>query len=70
MVTISSLYVEYLYVLDSGFAYGGLIIRNHKVVDAAPIFRKLIGRTTGTVKQILSRRGWKIVKIIRRRVSH
>ncbi len=69
MVTISNLYIEYLYVLDSGFAYGGIIIRNGKVVEAAPIFRQFLGHTTGTVKRMLDKKRWKIVKIFRYRMN-
>ena len=70
MVTFSELTIEYLWILDSGFAYGGLIIRNGKVVDAAPIFRETFcGRTTGTAKWIIRKRGWKLIKIVRRRVN-
>jgi hypothetical protein len=68
MVTFNELRIEYLWVIDSGFAYGALIIRNHKCVEAAPIFRHLIGHTTGTLKRILHKKGWSIIKIVRQRL--
>ena len=50
-----------LWVVDSGFAYGGLIINRNKVIECAPIFVKwFYGRSTGTVKQIIRNRHWKL----------
>ncbi len=69
MVTNSRLYIEYLYVIDSGFAYGGIIIRNGKVVEAAPIFSQFLGHTTKSVKWMLSKKRWEIVKIFRIRMN-
>ena len=61
--------IEYLWIIDSGFAYGGVIIQNGKVVEAAPIFRKtLLGNKAGTAKWKIQRFGWQLVKIIRRRM--
>ena len=60
--------IEYLWVIDSGFAYGGLIIRNHRVVEAAPIFKWLIGYTTWSLKIRLKKRGWKLIRIVRFRL--
>ena len=65
MVTISNHNIEYLWVIDAGFAYGGIIIRNHKCVEAAPIFNSLIGHTTGTLKMMLLKRRWSIIRIVR-----
>jgi hypothetical protein len=61
--------IEYLYVIDSGFAYGGVIIRNDKVTETAPIFRKLMGRNTKTLKWLLGKWGWKLIRIVRLRVQ-
>lgn len=59
MVTEKELNKEELWAVDSGFAFGGLVINRHKVVECAPIFRKwFLGRTTGTVKQIIRNKGW------------
>lgn len=60
MVTEKELNEEILWVVDSGFAMGGLVINRGKIVDCAPIFRKwFLGRTTGTVKQIIrNKKGW------------
>lgn len=59
MVTEKELNEEILWVVDSGFAMGGLVINRSKVKECAPIFRKwFLGRTTGTCKQIIRNKGW------------
>lgn len=69
MVTFSDLSIEYLWIIDAGYAYGAVVIRNNKVVESAPIFRKhLVGHTTGTAKWIIRKRGWQLIKIVRRRL--
>lgn len=60
--------IEYLWVIDSGFAYGGIIIRSGQVVETAPIFRKLMGHNTKTLKWLLGKWGWKLIRIVRRRL--
>ena len=70
MITLSGQSIEYLYVIDSGFAYAGIIIRDGRVVKAAPIFRDtFLGRSTGTAKWIIGKRGWKLIKIMRIRLE-
>jgi hypothetical protein len=60
--------IEYLWVIDSGFAYGGVIIRSGRVEETAPIFRKLMGHNTKTLKWMLEKWRWKLIKIVRFRV--
>ena len=60
MVTFSGQSLEYLYVIDSGFAYAGIIIRDGRVVEAAPIFKKtFLDRSAKTAKWLIGKRGWK-----------
>jgi hypothetical protein len=56
--------------VDSGFAVGGLVINRGKVIECAPIFRKwFLGRATGTVRQMIRKRNWKLAMIPPRRVN-
>lgn len=69
MVTFSDMSIEYLWIIDAGYAYGAVVVREHKVSEAAPIFRKiLLGHSTRTAKWIIRKRGWKLIKIVRRRI--
>lgn len=53
-----------LWVVDSGFAVGGLIIRRHKCLDCAPIFRKwFLGRMTGDIRQMCRNKNWKLTEV-------
>jgi hypothetical protein len=65
MDTISNNRIEYLWVIDSGFAYGGIIIQDGKCMVAAPIFKGLLGHSTKTLKWMLLKRRWSIIKIVR-----
>lgn len=52
---------EKMWIVDSGFAYGALIIRYNRVQHCAPIFYKWFhGKTERTVKEICKRKGWKL----------
>lgn len=68
MDTISRHKIEYLWVIDSGFAYGGIIIQDSICKEAAPIFRKLLGHNTKTLKWMLAKFKWKLIKIVRIRL--
>jgi len=61
MVTEKELNTEELWYVDTGFACGGLVINRNKVVACAPIFTKwFLGRTTGTVRQMIRNKKWKL----------
>jgi len=52
---------DQLWAVDSGFAMGGLIIRDNKCIECAPIFQRwFVGRTTGTIRQMCRNKGWKL----------
>jgi hypothetical protein len=56
--------MEQMWIVDSGFAYGGLIIKQGKVAECAPIFRKwFLGRPTYTVKQMIRNKNWKLNEV-------
>lgn len=42
--------IDGVYLLDSGYACGGVTVRGGRIVEAAPIFRKLIGQDFEAVR--------------------
>ena len=50
--------METLYVIDTGYAYGGVVVRDGTVIDAPPIFRWMIGKSWSYVSK------WKKIKTI------
>lgn len=70
MDTISRQTIEYIWVIDSGFAYAGLIVVGGRCTETAPIYSNtFLGHSTAAIKWICMKSGWSIVEIIRRRVS-
>lgn len=39
-----------LWQIDAGYACGGVFVRDGVIVDAAPIFRKLVGQRIASVR--------------------
>jgi len=51
--------METLYYIDSKFAAGGMIVKNGRVTNCAPIFRKwLSGKTIKEAIAIIKKNRW------------
>lgn len=40
-----------IYQIDTGFACAGIVVKDNRVIDAAPIFRWMKGKTLDQVKR-------------------
>jgi len=51
--------MEHLYLVDTGFACGGVVVRDNIVVEAAPIFKWMLGKNWSEAST------WKRIKSIK-----
>ena len=58
---------ESLLAIDAPYFYCGVVVRNDRVIRAAPIVRYTLGWTAQHLHDYARRRGWRVIETQRRK---